>query len=219
MIYFFDKKVPLETERLIIRPLQISDKNEIIRLFNNGRTKFLAPIMNDDEYKSNYVHLTEELFEKKSRLVYAIIRKEDYAFLGIKHLDFVGTVITLDDKKLYKYDGIATTTSLLNIEFEGNGYMTEASIEIFTFLFANYVRAISVTIKPDNLKAINYCKRIGFKEITYEDYRKLKVRINIEPDFNDYEKLFILLSPKFDEIAHNHFNYLIENGKIRRIPL
>ena len=215
MIYLFKKNFRNETDRLILRPLEATDQNDIIEVLGSANSENptnLTDIYENPNYKKDYFQLSEDLFDIRTRLVYGIELKKNGKIIGLKQLDFLSRMEYDDenDKYFIIYDGLIVTTSLLNKIYWANGYMTEATTKLIGSLFEKGVKGFLADIKPNNQRSINYNLKLGFKKLTMPNMLQMLGFFSntIDPiDERKREDHYLLLSPNYREKVFGDFTY------------
>ncbi len=153
--------MPIITDRLIIRPIQISDAkflNEAIAESFNELHRFMA-------WASHKQSLEEtKKFARKASKNW-IAKKNDDPYLSLVILDkntndFVGGTSFYN----YNWEIPAVETGYwIRTSKSGNGYMTEATNAITQYAFKQLrVKRISLTCDPDNVKSKNIAERLDY---------------------------------------------------------
>ncbi len=214
MILYF-KNLPnlkLETDRLLIRPLIKNDIqyfNDIVNIENN---KYLESTVNDAINGLIKSIGTINL----NTIILGIHHKANNHLIGYKRMDFYFHIpIGSEDNPPFIYfDGIVNTTSVLNKQFWGNGFMTEASKVLYDFLFNTMTKAIVSTIKVSNTRAINYNKKLGFKPISFDSFNNLgfMLKFQASSDIEKKEDIYLLKSPMYDNIPFDQHIYQSPNN-------
>lgn len=145
----------LETERLILRPIDINDANDIYSFCKDeaiGRNAGWKPHENIEETKI----VVSEIFLNKEN-VFGIILKENQKLIGTAGL-ISDQTRNNSDAKMLGYS--------LNKNYWGNGYMTEAAKAIMHYGFELLGSdIITATCFVHNSRSKAVLKRCGF---TYE---------------------------------------------------
>ena len=162
-------RTTLETERLILRPFELTDASN---MFNNWA--------NDDEvtkYVTWYTHKSVEItktvlslwieqYEKPERINFAIMLKNTNELIG--GIDVVGYL-----------DKVPVIGYVIGRKYWNNGYTTEACKKVIEFLFSLGHEKIIIDALVENIasnKVIIKCG--GIYQETYEDVMK-NVVVNI----------------------------------------
>lgn len=144
----------LETERLILRQLDIQDENEIFQLRSDGRVQEFL-----DRPKANTIEDAKRFIEKIIKgingnecLYWAITMKNEKKLIG---------TICLWSFSLEKNS--AEIGYELLPDFQGKGFMQEAIKEIVHYGF-NVLKldSIDAYTHPRNIKSIKLAERFGF---------------------------------------------------------
>jgi len=124
---FDNEKRAITTQRLMLRPFEISDAQRISELCNNYniyKSTLTLPFPYSIESALNWIPTLEELFTNDIRYEFAIANKvtgELYGAIGLSHV------------KHYKNGEIAYW---IGKEYWGNGYATEAVKAVIDFAFS-----------------------------------------------------------------------------------
>ena len=146
----------LETERLVIRPIQLDDKVNIFEYRSDTETNkyqsWIPKTINDVESFINgiakQINIPETWFQ------FVLIEKESQKVIGDLGVHFW-------DKQNEQVE-IGCT---LNKNFHHNGYATEAVKRIIDFLFVELKKhRIVASIDPNNESSIRLVERIGFRK-------------------------------------------------------
>lgn len=146
----------LETERLIIRPISLNDKNEIFEYRSDAETnKYQGWIpKNIDDVETFIGKISKNIDEPETWFQFVIIKRENHKIigdLGIHFYDF-------DNKQVE----IGCT---LNKNFQNKGYATESLKKVIDFLFNELKKhRIISSIDPENKSSIRLVERIGFRK-------------------------------------------------------
>ena len=151
-------KLPIvETDRLILRPVTYEDAEDLYDYCSDVEvTKYLT----FPTYKSMedaYTSLDKFFLSRGDNLeAYAIVLKENNKMIG-----------TVDP--LAFHNGISEIGYVINRNYWGNGYMTEAVIKTCEELFKLGIRRIEVCHHPDNMRSKRVIEKCGF---VYEGLRR-----------------------------------------------
>ena len=145
----------IETERLIIRPIQLNDKSFILDLLN---TKSWLQFIGDRKIKDE---------KDAANYIQQIIDNPDffYSIFEIKDTEQPIGIITFLYRDNYEYPDIGFA---MLPEFEQRGYAFEASKAYLNKVKSNITtnKIIAITL-PDNKKSIRLIEKLGLK---YEDH-------------------------------------------------
>jgi RimJ/RimL family protein N-acetyltransferase len=146
----------LETERLIIRPIQLDDQVNIFEyrsdIESNKYQGWIPKTIADVEFFINgiakQINIPETWFQ------FVLITKENQKIIGDLGVHFWD--------KQNKQVEIGCT---LNKNFHYNGYATEAIRKIIDFLFIELKKhRIITSVDPNNKSSIRLVERIGFRK-------------------------------------------------------
>ena len=146
----------LETERLILRKLQLSDLDDYIEFRNNEDLhKFLPtkPKENINEYKKSLKKAIKEYNSKKDpRLTWAIELKSENKL--------VGTISIEDFWELHKQCELGWS---INVNYQNKGIAFEAGQTLINHIFKNYdINRIQAFIWQGNEPSKRLALKLGF---------------------------------------------------------
>jgi RimJ/RimL family protein N-acetyltransferase len=145
-----------ETERLIIRPLTIADKNEIFEYRRDKEiNKYQGWIPEKIEDVEVFIaKISEKINIPNTWFQFVLIEKETLKIVGDLGIHFI------DSEN--KQTEIGCT---LNKDFQNKGYATESVKRVIDYLFRDLNKhRIITSIDPDNKKSIRLVERIGFRK-------------------------------------------------------
>lgn len=157
-IYFKGFPV-LESERLLLRKLNMTDSQELQIIRSDERVmKYMdSERHNTLEFSENFVSENLAMYTQKRGLFWAIIEKSSQSFLG--------------DFAFWKIDSKNSRAEIgytLKPEFWGKGFMKEAMIEIINFGFNQFnLHSIEANINPENDNSRGLLKKMGFQKEAY----------------------------------------------------
>ncbi len=146
----------LETERLIIRPIKLDDKNEIFEYRSDAETnKYQGWIPKTiDDVETFLGKISKQINEPETWFQFVLIEKETQKVVGDLGIHFFG--------KENKQVEIGCT---LNKVFQNKGYATESVKKVIDYLFKELNKhRIITSIDPDNENSIRLVERIGFRK-------------------------------------------------------
>lgn len=146
----------LETDRIIIRPITLADKNEIFAYRSDAETNkyqgWIPKTVDDVEIFIGKV--SKQIDETDTWFQFVIIEKKTQKIIGDLGLHFFD--------KANKQVEIGCT---LNKEFQKKGYATESIKIVIDFLFKKLNKhRIIASIDPDNKQSIQLVERVGFRK-------------------------------------------------------
>ena len=146
----------LETENLILKPLEMSDKEFIFKQFSDPDvTRYLVddePLTRIEEAEEMIVFYT--VTEPHTRNRWVIIRKSDTVPIG-----------TCGYHIWNKKDNTCEIGYDLSPAYWGKGYMTEALRRAITMGFEDMgLNRIQAFVDVRNTKSVNLALRLGFKQ-------------------------------------------------------
>jgi len=145
-----------ETERLIMRPYRLSDKNDLAEGLNNYeivKNLLVVPYPYTVNDAVSFIKKCQKDLEKKhpSNYQFALILKSENKVIGC-----VGAEIDYKNK-------IATTGSWINTNYQRQGYVTEAKFKLHDFLFKTLnLRKIDSEVFLENMASQNALEKLGF---------------------------------------------------------
>ncbi|MFZ5940356.1 MAG: GNAT family N-acetyltransferase [Bacteroidota bacterium] len=146
----------LETERLILRPITIDDRDEIFEYrrdkVSNRYQGWIPETIEDVEFFigkiSPQINVPETWFQ------FVLIEKEAKKIIGDLGIHFIDA----ENRQV----AIGCT---LNRDFQKKGYATEGLREVIDYLFTGLNKhRIIASIDPDNINSIMLVERIGFRK-------------------------------------------------------
>jgi [ribosomal protein S5]-alanine N-acetyltransferase len=157
---FFDTHPILETERLRLRQLTMSDVDDLHEYYSDPETAIYVPFT-----AFTSITKTEELigrvtasFEQRESIMFGVERKSDGKIMGITDI----YRLSLQNHRMELGWGLART-------YWGFGYMTEAVREFIRFAFDEMgLHRIEAECQTDNIRSIKVAERCG---MTFEATR------------------------------------------------
>jgi RimJ/RimL family protein N-acetyltransferase len=146
----------LETNRLIIRPVTLDDKNEIFEYRHDTETnKYQGWIPKSIEEVESFIEkISKQINVPETWFQCVIIVKETQIIIGDLGIHFLDT----GNKQVE----IGCT---LNKNFQNHGYATESIKRVIDYLFKELNKhRIITSIDPDNKNSIRLVERIGFRK-------------------------------------------------------
>lgn len=156
---YFEDFPDLETERLHLRKLRLTDAKEMQAIRSDERVmKFMDSERHKTlEYSKNFISENLSMYTQKRGMFWALIDKSSRKFIG----DFAFWKI--DNKNSRAEIGYT-----LNPEFWGKGIMKEAMIEIINFGFDHLkLHSLEANINPDNDNSRGILEKMGFQKEAY----------------------------------------------------
>jgi RimJ/RimL family protein N-acetyltransferase len=158
-----DKQITLNTDRLQLRPFQLSDAAEVQRLVNVREVADMTdsiPYPYEDGMAEAWISTHEKTWEQKTSIAYAVCTQPDGKLVGCIGLNIV--------EKNYR----ASLGYWMGVDYWGNGYCTEACKAVLEFAFAtlhlNRIEAFHVVHNPASGAVM---KKIGMSlEGTHRQY-------------------------------------------------
>ena len=146
----------LETNRLILRSINLGDKNEVFEYRSDAEAnKFQGWIPKTIDDVEDFIEKTaKQIDEPETWFQFVVIEKETQKIVGDLGIHFFDS----ENKQVE----IGCT---LNKHFQNKGYATESLKRIIDFLFKELNKhRIIASIDPDNKNAIRLVERIGFRK-------------------------------------------------------
>lgn len=150
-----ETQMKLETNRLILRPIHLDDKNEVFAYRSNKEiNKYQGWIPETIEDVETFINKTSRTINKpETWFQYVIIEKELQKIVGDLGIHFMD----VENKQ-------AEIGCTLNKEFQNKGYATEAVKRTIDYLFNELNKhRIITSIDPENTNSIRLLERIGFR--------------------------------------------------------
>ncbi len=150
---FFDHHPTLETERLRLRQLAMSDAHDLHEYYSDPETAIYVPFT-----AFSSIAKTEELlgrvtasFEKRESIMFGIERKSDGKIMGITDI----YRLSLQHHRMELGWGLARA-------YWGFGYVTEAVREFIRFAFEEMgMHRIEAECQTDNIRSIRVAEGCG----------------------------------------------------------
>lgn len=154
--YMEEKAVEIETGRLIIRELVLSDENALIQMASDGSLKDIGFDMDCNEWMKNWIVEAKELTGRddptEEYLAYAIQLKESGIVIGS-----VGCSYYEDLEKV----GV---TYFIGGNYRNKGYASEAVKAYIQYFFRRYrINEIIATVREENISSRRVIEKSGFR--------------------------------------------------------
>lgn len=145
--------VPIETERLILRPLGISDLEEVLALHRQATViEFLGPLSPQEARER--LAVTEQAWQERGHDLLAMIERSTGRFLGRTGLRY------------WAQFGETEVGWALFAQAQGHGYATEAARACLKWGFAALpLPYITAMIRPDNSHSLAVARRLEMEPI------------------------------------------------------
>jgi RimJ/RimL family protein N-acetyltransferase len=146
----------LETTRLILRPINIGDTNELFEYRSDAEVnKYQGWIPKTVEDVETFIgKISAQMNEPETWFQFVVIEKESQKIvgdLGIHFFDIENNQVEIG--------------CTLNKDFQHKGYATESVKRVIDFLFNDLNKhRIITSIDPDNKNSIRLVERIGFRK-------------------------------------------------------
>ncbi len=156
--------IQIETDRLILRELQLSDEDRFYLMDSNPEVvKFIEPVKNREQVLMN-IKSVQAQYKENGIGRWAVIEKESGLFIGWSGF------------KYYK-DGVNNHSNYYDLgyrfipEYWGKGYATETCVAWMKYGFENFNKnEFYATTHIDHKASKNVLEKVGFKYIeTFDD--------------------------------------------------
>lgn len=158
-------KKPIETERLILREMELSDVDGMFTLDSDPKVhKYLGnmPITKKDQAE-NYIKLLQEQYKKRGIGRWAVIHKDTKEFMGWSGIKLLNEADQMN--------GIYNVYELgyrFIPKFWGKGYATESAQAWVDYMFKETdIKSLYAAADIPNKGSVNVLQKVGF-EITGE---------------------------------------------------
>ena len=160
---FFEQHPVLETERLILRPITITDAEDVFAYGSDSEvTKYMIfPTHTTLVDSISWLESVPWEFSHRRRFTFAITLKSDGKFIGSSGYHDISPK---HHRLMMGY--------VLNRNYWGNGYMTEAVREMIRFAFEDMgMHRVAATCDAENIRSSNVMERCGMRlEGIFRDY-------------------------------------------------
>lgn len=156
----FNKKISIETKRLLLRPFTMDDKNSI---FNVMKDKEMSKYTGDEQWQTienaeGFINLALRLYDsdyETFRHFFAIVEKESEELIGVCGVG--GIEYDRTENEVFYHIGKA---------FWGKGYATEAAEAMLRYSFDQLgLSKIIGVAHPENIASNKVLERIGLKRV------------------------------------------------------
>ncbi len=181
----------LETERLLIRPITIDDKNEVFEYRRDKETnKYQGWIPETIEDVEVFIgKISEQINVPETWFQFVIIDKETQKIVGDLGIHFIDS----ENKQ-------AEIGCTLNKDLQNKGFATESVKKVIDYLFNKLNKhRIFTSIDPDNKNSIRLVERIGFRKEAHFIESLL-----INGKWVD-DLIYALIEKDWDKISKNNF--------------
>ena len=147
----------IETDRLILRPFQLSDHGDMLEYQSNPEVVKYIPWP---------VRTSEQVMEalEKGLKDTKLKQQGDWVLLSIVLKDSNKVIGQLNISLVSEKNKHAEFGYVLNPAFSGNGYVTEACRALLTWAFNNHdLHRISAVMDQRNPKSRAVCERLGLR--------------------------------------------------------
>ena len=155
-------RVTLETERLILRPFELSDAPAMFE--NWASDEAVTEFLTWNPHKTvaqteRIISMWVEEYEKPERLNFAIVKKDGGELIG--GIDVVGYLGGVSGEPVIGYCS--------SRKFWGNGYMTEACKKVLEYLFSKGYKTVHIDAAKDNIRSNRVIQKCGGKFVKAEE--------------------------------------------------
>ncbi len=156
---YFDDFPKLETDRLVLRKLELTDAPDVKIIRSDER---IMIYMDSERHKTiqfseNFISKNLKMYKEKTGIFWAIIEKSTGTFIG--------------DFAFFKIDHKNSRTEIgytLKPEFWKKGFMKEAMLTIFNFGFEDLnLHSLEANINPGNNNSRAILTKMGFQKEAY----------------------------------------------------
>ncbi len=144
----------LETDRLLLREVRLSDVADFFKIRSNSdNMRFIPrPVAQSEQDIINHINICKEGYEKGDAINFAIALKGTDQFIG--SIGFYRTKWYADRTEI---------GYILSPDHRGNGYVQEAVREMIRFAFNEIgFHSLEAIIDPRNSASINVIEKAGF---------------------------------------------------------
>uniref|UniRef100_UPI0032177214 GNAT family N-acetyltransferase n=1 Tax=uncultured Draconibacterium sp. TaxID=1573823 RepID=UPI0032177214 len=146
----------LETKRLILRPVNLDDKNELFEYRSDAETnKYQGWIPETIEDVETFISkISKQINVPETWFQFIILEKETQKMVGDLGIHFLGN----ENQQ-------AEIGCTLNKDFQNKGFATEAVKRVIDYLFNDlHKHRIITSIDPNNVSSVRLVERIGFRK-------------------------------------------------------
>ncbi|WP_019037319.1 GNAT family N-acetyltransferase [Psychroflexus tropicus] len=157
--HYFDESPALESQRLLLRQLKLSDAQDVQSIRSDERVMLYMDQERHQRVQQSEAFISEKLkkYQEKTGILWALIEKSTGTFIG----DFA--FFNLDHK-----NDRAEIGYTLKPEFWKQGLMKEAMRSVFNFGFKDlYLHSLEANINPANENSRGLLLRMGFQKEAY----------------------------------------------------
>lgn len=160
-------KKHIETDRIILREWQESDRPQFARMNGDPLIMEYLPRPLDEEASNHLVDKFEQHFDKHGYGLYALERKEDGAFMGFTGLNTVEFTAPFTSPK----KPATEIAWRLDYEYWGKGYGSEAAQAVLDHgLGALDIPEVMAFTVFDNKRTIGLIEKIGMHRVEGGDF-------------------------------------------------
>jgi ribosomal-protein-alanine N-acetyltransferase len=160
---FFEQHLVLETERLVIRPITLTDAEDVFAYASDPEvTKYMTFLTHASLADSiKWLMTVPKEFDRRERMTFAMTLKSDGTFIGSSGFHDISSE---HHRLMMGY--------VLNRKYWDKGYMTEAVREMIRFAFEEMsMHRVAANCDLENVRSARVMERCGMKlEGTLRDY-------------------------------------------------
>ncbi len=160
---FFEQHPVLETERMILRPISMDDAQAIFDYPSDPESNKYMPWESHRSLADTYAYLETipKNYAARERINFAITLKPDGMFIGSSGFHDISKE---HHRLMMGY--------VLNRNYWGNGYMTEAVLKMIRFAFEEMgMHRVAAACDEDNIRSARVMERCGMTlEGIFRDY-------------------------------------------------
>lgn len=161
----------LETDRLILRTLEMSDLEEMTKINQDPKVMEFFPGLQDKEQTKAFIERVQKHYNEHGYSLFAVVLTEMNTFIG-----FVGLLTVGFNEHFTPATEIGWR---LSSNYWGKGFATEAARAVLEYAFdvLNIESLVSFTT-VDNLKSRRVMENLGMTHNTEDDFDHPKLDVN-----------------------------------------
>ncbi|SFB36030.1 Protein N-acetyltransferase, RimJ/RimL family [Acetitomaculum ruminis DSM 5522] len=151
----------LETDRLIIRELEIADIDRLYEIYNDDDiVRYTESLFEDKDMEIEYLKgYIENIYKFFDLGIWGIVLKDENLLIGRAGID-----VKADDKG----ESIYEIGYLIDKKYQQQGYAYESCLAIINYCFENTgIEKIICIIEKENIASLKLAKKLGFQ---FEDF-------------------------------------------------
>lgn len=188
----------LETERLILRKVEISDLYSMYQIFNDADVQRFQSIKQYSmEEIEQYIYSLESDYSRGYKILWGIQDKSSKKLIG-------NLIIYLDNEDLVEIQ------SDLLPSYWNKGITKEAYKEVFKYLKTQFKKGVYAKINVDNIGILGVINSLGFKIMNIQQIRPFEYAAEFILDFErPYSNLELIIETK--EVINKSLYYVMFN--------